>query len=265
MQFEKMIFEKEKGVGSLTLNNPQKLNAMTTEMWRDLRLVLDAIHNDEEIKVLVITGDGPAFCSGSDVSGRLASRFSKQKIEKTHKELLEPVGYVAYLIRSLEIPIIAAINGTAAGAGLSLALLCDIRIASEQAKFSAVWVRVGLIGDLGATYLLPRIVGPSKALELFITGNMIDANEAERIGLVTKVVAPNELMPTSKQIAIELAKGPLVAIKLMKRAVYKGINNDLLTQLDFESYAQNVCRNTKDHREGVKAFIEKREPQFKGT
>lgn len=264
MDFEKMILEKEEGIATLTLNRPDKLNAISTEMWKDLRRVIDTVANDDEIQVLIITGAGRGFCSGSDVSGRLAARFSGQQPEITQKELLEPVGYVAYLIHRLDIPIITAINGPATGAGLSLALLGDIRIASETAKFSAIWVRVGLIGDLGATYLLPRIVGTSKALQMLCTGEMIDAGEAERIGLVSKVVPPDELMPAAKEMADTLSKGPTVAIKLVKRAVYKGIHNDLLTQLDFESYGQNICRNTEDHREGVKSFIEKRTPQFKG-
>lgn len=259
-----MILEKEAGVATLVLNNSEKLNAMTTTMWKDLRRVIDTIRNDDEIKVLIITGAGRAFCSGSDVGGRLAARISGQKIEKTQKELLEPVGYVAHLICGLDIPIIGAVNGIAAGAGLSLALLCDMRIASEKAKFSAVWVRVGLIGDLGSTYLLPRIVGPSKALEMLTTAVMIKANEAERIGLVNKVVPDDELIPEAKKMAMKLATGPMVAIKLMKRAVYKGIHSHMLTQLEFESYAQNICRNTEDHREGVQAFIDKREPQFRG-
>lgn len=265
MVFEKMILEKEGGVATLTLNRPDKLNAISTEMWKDLKRVIDTVANDDEIKVLIFTGAGRGFCSGSDVSGRLAARFSGQEPEEiTQKELLEPVGYVAYLIHSLDIPIIAAINGPATGAGLSLALLGDIRIASEAAKFSAIWVRVGLIGDLGATYLLPRIVGISKAMEMLSTGEMIDAREAERIGLVSKVVPPDELMPAAKEMADKLSNGPAIAIKLTKRAVYKGIHNDLLTQLDFESYGQNICRNTEDHKEGVKSFIEKRTPQFKG-
>jgi len=264
MEFEKMTLEKHEGVVTLTLNNPESLNAMSTEMWKDLKRVTETVRDDDESKVMIMTGAGRAFCSGSDVKGRLAARLSGQKLENTQKELLEPTGYVAHLMRTLDIPIIAAINGTAAGAGLSLALLGDIRIASETARFSAVWVRVGLIGDLGATHLLPRIVGTSKALELLATGEMIDAREAERIGLVTRVVPPQELMPAAREMATRLANGPSVAIKLTKRAVYKGIQNDLLTQLDFESYAQNVCRNTEDYKEGVKAFIEKRKPLFQG-
>jgi enoyl-CoA hydratase/carnithine racemase len=263
MEFEKMTLEKENGIATLTLNHPEKMNAMTTEMYDDLRRIIDMINKDEEVKVFVITGTGRAFCSGSDVSGRLALRMAG-KLKKTHREFVEPVGYVAYLFQNIEIPVIAAINGTAVGAGLSLALLSDIRIASSTAKFGAIWVRVGLMGDLGATYWLPRMVGPSKAFELFATGDIISAQEAERIGLLTKVVPPEELMPAVKDMANKLAKGPLISIKFQKKAVYKGLQNDLLRQLDFESYGQNMCRQTEDHKEGVKAFMEKRPAQFKG-
>ena len=263
-QFENMILEKEEGVAILTLSRPDKLNAMTTKMWRDLPRIINNVREDDEIKVLILTGVGRAFCVGSDVGDRLANRIEGKKIETTRKDLLEPVGYWAYLIRSLDKITIAAINGMAVGAGLSLALLCDIRIASEKARFGAVWVKMGLIADLGATYTLPRTVGTSKALELMTSGEIIDAREAERIGLVTKVSSHNELMKVAKDLATKLAKGPSIAIELMKRGVYKGMHNDMLTQLDFESYAQNLCRQTEDHMDAVRAFLEKREPRFRG-
>ena len=263
-QFENMILEKEEGVAILTLSRPDKLNAMTTKMWRDLPRIINNVREDDEIKVLILTGVGRAFCVGSDVGDRLANRIEGKKIETTRKDLLEPVGYWAYLIRSLDKMTIAAINGMAVGAGLSLALLCDIRIASEKARFGAVWVKMGLIADLGATYTLPRTVGTSKALELMTSGEIIDAREAERIGLVTKVSSHNELMKVAKDLATKLAKGPSIAIELMKRGVYKGMHNDMLTQLDFESYAQNLCRQTEDHMDAVRAFLEKREPRFRG-
>jgi len=265
MQFEKMIFEEREGVATLTLNNPDKLNAMSTDMWNDFRRVLDYVGGNAEIKVLVITGEGRGFCSGSDVVRRLAANIEGAGPVKTQAELLEGTGYVANLLRGLDIPIIAAVNGVAAGAGLSLALLSDIRIASEAARFGAIRVRVGLVGDLGATFLLPQLIGPDKAFEMLTTGIMIDAGEAERIGLVTRVVPPDELMPAVNELAGRLAKGPALAIKLMKKGLYKGLqHNDLKTQLDFESFAQGVCRQSEDHREGVRAFMEKREARFKG-
>ncbi len=264
MPYEKMTLEMENGIATLTLNNPEKLNAMSTPMWHDMKKLLVDVKGNDEVKVFVITGTGRAFCSGSDVSGRLAVNIEGGGPKRTQAELLEGTGYLAHYFRSLDVPIIAAVNGTAAGAGLSFVLLSDIRIASETARFSAVWVRVGLIGDLGATWLLPQAVGASKAIEMLCTGDMISAQEAERIGLVTKVVPPDELMPTVKEMAEKLARGPAIAIKLSKRAVYKSIKNDLAGQLDFESFAQGVCRQTEDHREGVKAFMEKRKAQFKG-
>jgi 2-(1,2-epoxy-1,2-dihydrophenyl)acetyl-CoA isomerase len=237
---------------------------MSNEMWDDIRLVLDEVHGNSEVNVMVITGTGRGFCSGSDVGGRLAARMGGDGPKPTQAELLEGTGYVAHWFQKLDVPIIAAINGVAAGAGLSLALLSDIRIASETARFSAVWVRIGLLGDLGATWLLPRTVGPSKAVEMLCTGNMYSAQDALEMGLVSKVVPPEALMPTVKEMAAQLANGPAIAIKFAKRAVYKSFHNDLAEQLDFESFGQATCRQTEDHREGVRAFMEKRKAEFKG-
>jgi 2-(1,2-epoxy-1,2-dihydrophenyl)acetyl-CoA isomerase len=265
MEYENMILDIKDGIATLTLNNPEKLNAMSTPMWDDFRKIVDHIKGNEAIKVLIITGAGRGFCSGSDVSSRLAANIEGKGPQKTQAELLEGTGYVALVIRELDIPIIAAINGVAAGAGLSLSLLSDIRIASETARFGAIWVRVGLIGDLGATLLLPQLIGPDKAFEMLTTGIMIDAREAERIGLVTRVVPAEALMTEVKALALKLAKGAALSIKLMKKAMYQGLtHNDLQTQLAFESFAQGVCRQSEDHREGVRAFMEKREAQFKG-
>jgi 2-(1,2-epoxy-1,2-dihydrophenyl)acetyl-CoA isomerase len=232
-------------------------------MYRELSIIVRQINRDDEIKVMVLTGAGRGFCAGSDVSDRLASRIEKGS-EENRFETLQQVGSIALDVADVDKPIIAAINGAAVGAGLSLALLCDIRIASEKARFGAVWVNMGLIPDVGATYYLPRIVGFEKAIELMVTGDIINADEALRIGLVSKVVPSDQLMITAKDIAAKIAAGPSVAIELIKRGLGRGLDNDLKTQLDYESYAQNICRKTEDHKEAIHAFTEKRKPQFKG-
>ena len=263
-----LTFALEDGVGILTLNRPDKRNALTTEMYASLRDVLQVVNQDDEVKVLVVTGTGTSFCAGSDIETRLLSRISNGQyvpLEKNRAELLEPVMlYLAPALYNLNKPSIAAINGTAAGAGLSIALLCDFRIASEKAKFVASWLNVGLTPDVGATFSLPRIIGVDKALKLFLTGEAIDAREAERINLVTEVVPHDSLMKETMELATKIAAGPSLAIELAKRAVYKGITSGLISQLHFETYAQNICFMSGDFREGVRAFLEKRPPRFEG-
>jgi len=167
-------------------------------------------------------------------------------------------------IADLDKPLIGAINGAAVGAGLSLSLLCDIRLASEKARFGAVWLSVGLVPDVGATYYLPRIVGREKSMELMLSREVIDAREALKIGLVSRVVAPDQLMKDAMELATKIASGPAVAIELTKRSLQRSLTNDLEAQLDYETYAQNICRQTEDHKEGIRAFEEKRKPVFTG-
>jgi len=261
---EELVYSCKGGIAKLTLNRPDKLNAITQDMFDGMEQVVGEVRNNDDVKVLVITGAGRGFCSGADVVARLAARVAGEGPKKTRKAMVAPVGYIASILHRLDKPIIGAINGVAAGAGLSYALLCDIRIASDQARFGAVWVRRGLIPDVGATYLLPRIIGMDKALELAFTGDLIGAREAERIGLVTKVVPHDDLMKVTDELALKVASGPSVAIELMKRGMYRALDNDLDTQLDFESYAQNLCFGTDDFKEGVAAFREKRDSHFRG-
>ncbi len=261
---DELKLDKDQGVAILTLNRPEKMNAMTTQMWNGLRGCVEDVRRDEAVKVLLITGSGSAFCAGSDIVKRLAAWAGVDTRGAPRQELLEPLGFVASLIHGLSKPIIGAINGVAAGAGLSLALLCDIRIASDKARFSARWARVGLIPDLGATYLLPRVIGVDRSLELMFTGDMIDASEAERIGLVTRVVPSEELLAVSLELARKIASGPTVALHFIKRGVHRGLHSTLDEQLEFESWGQSVCRATEDHREGILAFQEKRPPRFLG-
>ncbi len=263
MKNQDLILEKEDGIATLTLNRPDRLNAISMEMRAELPKAIKKVSDSDAVRVLVVTGAGRGFCSGADVAGQ-AARIAGKKFERSRRSLLAPVGMWGVPLMELEKPTIAAVNGIAAGAGLSLALFCDIRIAAESARFAAVWVRRGLIADLGATYSLTRILGVEKALELMYTGDIIGAREAERIGLVSRVVPDDDLMKVTKELATKIAKGPPIAIELMKRAVYRDILSGLGTKLDFESYAQNICRQSEDHKEGVTAFLEKREAHFKG-
>ncbi len=261
---EELIYSVRDGVATLIFNRPDKMNACTTTMYDGICQVADEVTADDNVKVLVITGAGRAFCAGTDVESRLATRVGGGRLEKSRREMIQPVGYFGSALHRLGKPTIAAINGVAVGAGLSWALLCDIRIASDKARLGAVWVNMGLIPDVGGTYLLPRTIGLDKAIELAITGDIIDAKEAERIGLVTKVVPHDDLVQVTNELASRIARGPSVAIELIKRGIYRAIGGDYDAQLDFESYAQNLCFQTEDCKEAVNAFKEKRQPHFQG-
>ena len=263
MSNDEILVEEAEGVAVVTLNRPQRLNAFTTNMYHEFSKILCKLKKDDSVKVMIITGSGKGFCAGSDVSDRLAGH-SKRRAEESRFETLKQVGSIALDMDDFDKPIIAAINGVAVGAGLSVALASHIRLASEKARFGAVWVQVGLIPDVGATYYLPKIIGIDKAFELTLSGKIINAEKALEIGLVTQVVPDNELMPKAKELASRIAAGPAVAVELVVRGLKRSLNNDLRTQLDYESYAQNVCRSTDDHKEGVQAFLEKRKPMFKG-
>ena len=261
---QELLYSCKDGIARLTLNRPDTLNALTVTMYEGMERVVDEIKRNADIKVLVITGAGRAFSSGTDVKARLAPHAAEGMQRKTHLDMMRPVGFIAPILRSLDKPIIAAVNGVAAGAGLSVALLSDIRIASDQARLIGVWVRRGLVADVGATYLLPRLIGIDKALEMCFTGEAIGAQEAEKLGLVTRVVPHDDLMKATDELATKIAKGPSTAIEFMKRGMYRAIDNDLSTQVDFEEYAQSVCRGSEDFKEGVASFMEKREAQFRG-
>lgn len=256
-----LLVEVEKGIAIITLNRPAKFNAINDEMSVQLHKVVQDMRFDDGVKVIVITGSGSGFCSGIDLGSRAPGITQPNK---KRWETISPIGYQLLPLARLEKPTVAAINGVAAGLGLSLALACDLRIASEAARFTAAWVKRGLVPDGGATYFLTRILGIEKALEMMVTGDIIDATEAQRIGLVSRVVPHNDLIKVVKEIADRIASGPSVAIELIKKAAYKAIDNSLESQLDFETYAQNLCRNTQDYHEGIQAFMEKRTPNFRG-
>lgn len=246
----------------ITLNRPRKRNPLTLKLRVELIEALKEAERDEQIDVIILTGAGKAFCAGGDVE-RFAKRIQQEDQSKKRRTFIERFGAWAVEIAKVDKPIIAAINGVAAGAGISIALLCDLRIASDQAKFILAFVRMGLVPDVGLTYILPRTIGMGKALELFYTAGRLDAREAYSAGLVNKIVPHEKLMEEAYAVASRIAKGPRIALRLIKRSVYRELVSSLHEQIDLEGLMQNICFTTDDHREGVKAFIEKREPHFR--
>ena len=268
MAYNTLIVAKEAGVAMLTLNRPDKLNAWDEEMMEEGVRAIEEIRDDLDIRVLVITGAGRAFSTGADVTS-LARETERMKAgERSLRDGLSSwpgIVTMAYQLRQMDRPVIAAVNGVAAGAGFGLALACDIRIASDQARFSQIFVKRGLVPDTGSTYFLPRIVGTEKACELIFRGNLIDAYEAQRLGIVSRVVPHGELMNEVMSLAKELASSAPIAVGLAKRAIYKGASEiDLAAQMDFELYLNTLLFGTEDFKEGVMSFLEKREPRFLG-
>jgi 2-(1,2-epoxy-1,2-dihydrophenyl)acetyl-CoA isomerase len=246
---------------TITMNRPAVLNAMTTQLGVDIRDALRVVRQQESLKVLTLTGEGKAFCAGADMDEVLRVNSDAILAEKAVKAILDCVTE----IRTLDIPVIARINGDAYGGGAMLALACDFKIAVETARFGLLFVRVGLAGaDAGATYLIPRLVGLTRAAEMLMLGEMIEAPEAYRIGMLSRVVPPENLDGEVDRFANKILNGPTLAIKMTKRALAGCLEKDLTTELDFECYAQTLCIQSADAREGVQAFVEKRKPVFQG-
>jgi 2-(1,2-epoxy-1,2-dihydrophenyl)acetyl-CoA isomerase len=253
-----IIVEQDGGVMTITLNRPDVLNAVNDQMARELHDALRQAARDSAVRCLVVTGAGRGFCSGQDLRGRGAGDLSyRAHLRATYNPII-------LLLRTVEKPVIAAVNGVAAGAGMSLALSADIRIASEKASFIEVFARVGLVPDSGSTYLLTRLVGLGKALELCYMADPVDAPEALRLGLVNRVVPHEELMPAATGLAGRLAAGPTKAYGLTKRALNYGLSAPLDASLEYEAHLQEIAGRSADHREGVAAFLEKRAPKYEG-
>jgi 2-(1,2-epoxy-1,2-dihydrophenyl)acetyl-CoA isomerase len=260
MDYESIIFRKDKGVAVITLNRPETRNALDDKMNHDLSVVLDEIEKDDEVRAVVITGAGNAFCSGGHLA--LIQRLAESTI--IGREGVLRGGKRIMRIAGLEKPVISAVNGAAVGAGCNLALAGDIVIASESAVFSQIFVRLGLLPDDGGMFILPRLVGVTQAKRLCFTGDMVNAEEAERMGLVNKVVPAEELEAEALALAGRLAQGPTKAIGLMKTIINRGLSSDLAAVCEYEAQAQSILFQTEDFKEGMQAFLEKREPKFKG-
>jgi len=258
-----LLVERRDRVAVLTLNRPSVLNAFNEDLLQSLTLALRDAERDASVGAVVITGAGRAFCAGQDLQARRAI-FERGDTPHLGAGLRERYKPMIMRIRTIEKPVIAALNGVAAGAGCGLALACDLRTAAEGASLVQSFARVGLALDSGSSFFLPRIVGLGRALEIAFTGDPVPAAEAERIGLVNHVYAPDELMSKTMELATRLANGATRAIGLIKRDVNRALSLDVEAALDYESYQQEVAGQTVDFREGVMAFVEKRPADFQG-
>jgi enoyl-CoA hydratase/carnithine racemase len=255
MKYQTIILERKEYITTISLNRPDRLNALNNEMVDELSEVLAAEERDDETRVVVITGAGRAFCSGADLRAEPTGGGNKPGAGMANR---------IFAALDIEKPIIASINGVAVGGGCTMTLSCDIRIASETAQFQLPFTRLGICTELGSTYLLPRLIGMGKASELLLTSQMIDAKEAKEIGLVNQVVPASELENTTYKMASSIAKLPPLAVQMNKRGLRQAVNADLSSQLQYEALATAYLSNTEDHKEAVKAFREKREPVYKG-
>jgi enoyl-CoA hydratase/carnithine racemase len=256
-------YQVEDGVATVTFDRPEVLNALTFEVYAQFRDLLEALRYDDAVRVLVLTGAGAGFCSGGDVHAIIGELLKRDM--KGHLEFTRMTGAVVANMRLLDKPIIAALNGTTAGAGAVIALASDLRLASERAKIAFLFSKVGLTGaDMGAAYLLPRVVGQGRALELLMFGDSLDAATAERYGLVNRVVSHAELISTAYEWARRLAQGPALALSMTKRMVNNEWHMDLLAALEAEAQAQALMLMGEDHRRFYEAFLEKARPAFVG-
>jgi 2-(1,2-epoxy-1,2-dihydrophenyl)acetyl-CoA isomerase len=252
-------YQNEAGVATIFLNRPEVYNALNDEITFELQDALKVVAKDETVRVVVLTGEGKAFCSGQDLkaSGGQTKRSFLDSLHKRYNPIIRAM-------RNLPKPIICRLNGVAAGAGCSIALACDMIIAAEEATLVEVFINIGLVPDSGSSYFLPRLVGMAKAFELCALGSKVKATEAATMGLINKAVPVDQLDAAVKEYADHFAKAPTKAIGLIKKMLAKSATSSLDEMLDYEAYCQEIAGNSKDYNEGVTAFLEKRKPDFKG-
>jgi len=258
---ENMIYENidvtiENGICTVKLNRPEVRNALVLEMRQELKDIFTAVKQNDEVKVIVLTGEGKAFSAGGDLSAlkEVDAVSGRKRLQAGHEMI--------HSIVNLEKPVIAAINGVAAGAGVSLAVACDMIMASRSAAFIQSFAKVGLIPDLGAIHFLPKLIGRHRALELMFLGGKVSAEQAQNIGMINRVVEDEQLMDEVYRLALQLAEGPDMALGFMKKLVNRSVLADLDETLELEGFAQAMCFESKDFKEGVQAFFEKRKPVF---
>lgn len=261
MSERSIIVKKEESVATLILNRPQQMNAINEEMYDELLRAFTEIGEDNEVKALILTGAGRAFCSGYDFNTRFFRGLrATSHVQREVRNGVMEAGQPILVLRSLTKPVIAAVNGYAIAGGFSLALASDVIVASEKAKFAEGHINFASHPDCGTTYFLPRLLGTAKAFELIFTGKTIDAKEAERIGLVNKVVAPEDLEAAAKELAHAMSKAPVGLLRLVKPSVYLGSTMELSSAMENEATAQSICALMEECREASKIYFEK----FKG-
>lgn len=257
--FKTILFTVTEGVGIITMNQPETLNVMSAEMEREVMVALTRCRHEEKIRAVLITGAGRAFSAGGDIRS-----MEKGLAPFEGKEWVELANQIVEAVTSLPKPVIAAVNGPAVGGGMNLALICDFVIASEKAFFSEIFSQVGLVPDTGGHWILPRLVGYRKAMELIFTAERIEAQKALTLGLINRVVPPENLKEEALGLAKKLASGPTLALGTAKAILKNSWNSDLSSVLELEAFGQGLLFGTEDHKEGIKAFREKRLPKFRG-
>jgi enoyl-CoA hydratase/carnithine racemase len=261
MEEKHVLYEIKDRIAFITLNRPEAKNAFSPEMINLWREYLEASKVDDSVRVIIVSGQGDTFCSGGDIRDMAKGKLKSWDMKRF---LWEGVHRIVLTLEDLDKPVIAAINGAAMGAGLDMALMCDLRVASEKAKLAESYITMGLVAGDGGAYFLPRITGMPKALELLLTGDVISAEEALKMGIVNQVVPHERLMEETIKLAKKITEKPPLAVRMMKRAVYQGQTSSLRTHLDYISSQLALLSETEDHGEAAKAFLEKRKPDFKG-
>ncbi len=256
-----ILYETNNNIAIITLNRPKAKNAFSPEMIRLWREYLKKAKQDDTIRVIIVTGKGDTFCSGGDIRDMAEGRLKSWDMKRF---LWDGVHRIVLTLEDIDKPVIAAINGAAMGAGMDMAIMCDLRVCSDKARLAESYIMMGLVPGDGGAYFLPRLVGTSKALELLLTGDVLSANEALDLGIVNRVVPHDRLMEEAIKLAEKIAAKPPLAVRMMKRAVYQGQTGTLRSHLDYISSQLSLLSETEDHLEAARSFLEKRKPRFAG-